>query len=1026
MKPDATSPLGRFATKHALSITFVAAALCLAGIFCALRMPSSVFPQTNFPRVVIIANNGITPADEMMATVTRPIEEALKDIPGAVTVRSSTKRGSAQINVFFNWNVDMSQSELYVLGRLSQIRSDLPATASTEIERVTFSAFPIIGISLTSSNRDITSLWETANYELKPRFLQIPGVARVEITGGHAPEFHIVVDPLKLQANGLGLSDVCDALTKNNLFAPAGMMEENYHLYLTTVDGRVRSAADIENLVITVHGGHPVQIKDVARVARGAEPAFLSVTAQGRAAVLLNIQSQADGSTLDIATALKKAIAQLQRELPPDMHLGFYYDQSLFVRDSVGSVWDAILFGLILSVLILYFFLKNWGSVWTAIVTIPITVLITLIAMKLVGMSFNMMTLGGIAASIGLLIDNAIIVVEAMCVKIAAGRPRLAGIQEAIGEILTPLIGSTLTPVVVFIPLAFLSGVTGVFFRSLALTMVVSLLTSLVLALTLTPSLAAWFIRDKKTKPGEPTKNPDGGWLLTRIIRIYERALRTALRFRWGTLLGCGAVLVSSIFIYRQLESDFLPAFDEGGFVIDYWAPPGTSLTETSRQLDAAEKILSANPDVESYSRRLGAEMGMFITEPYRGDFAVKLKRDRKHSTQTVIAELRHTYNEQFPAFRWDFPGILTDVIGDLQMTPDPIEIKLFSPDLNWLKQTAPRVEEEIKKIPGVVDTFDGLTETGPSINFHVRPAAAARFGLSVQDISEAVNTAQLGQTASYVLEGDRIVNIRVLAEPKSVNQISALRELPLRTANGAVVRLNQVADVSVEASEVELVRDDLRQDIIVSARLEGRDLGSTMKEIQDKLSQDKWLPPGTVEFGGLYQQQQESFRNLVMVLLAAILLVFTVLLIEFRSFNEPVAIVFGAILAMFGTVAALWITGITLNIVSFLGAIIGVGIVAKNGILMLDCVQQLEADGVELVEALVRSGHRRLRPVWMTSLAAALGMLPLAWGIGSGAEMLRPLAVAVIGALCISVLLSLVATPVVYHLLRGAKKFTV
>jgi len=1023
MKPEAISPLGRFATKHALSISFIAAALCLAGVFCALRMPSSVFPQTNFPRVVVLVDNGIMPADEMMATITRPIEEAMKDIPGALTVRSSTKRGSAQINVFFNWRVDMVQSELYVLGRLSQIRSDLPATASTEIERVTFSAFPIIGISLTSSNRDITSLWETANYELKPRFLQIPGVARVEITGGRAPEFHVVVDPLKLQAAGLGLSDVSDALTKNNLFAPAGMMEENYHLYLTTVDGRVRSAADIGNLVITVHGGHPVQVRDVARVERGAEPAFLSVTAQGHDAVLLNVQSQADGSTLDIATALKMQLQQLRQELPPDMHLAFFYDQSLFVRDSVGSVWDAILFGLILSVLILYFFLKNWGSVWTAIVTIPITVLMTLIAMKLVGMSFNMMTLGGIAASIGLLIDNAIIVVEAMCVKIAAGRPRLAGIQEAIGEILTPLIGSTLTPVVVFIPLAFLSGITGVFFRALALTMVVSLLTSLVLALTLTPSLAAWFIRDReKMEHGHAPKNLGGGWLLTRVIRIYERALRAALRFRWVTLLACGAVLVASVFIYRQLESDFLPDFDEGGFVIDYWAPPGTSLTETSRQLDAVEKILSANPDVESYSRRLGAEMGMFITEPYRGDFAVKLKRDRKHSTDEVIAELRHTYNEQFPAFRWDFPGILTDVIGDLQLTPDPVEIKIFSPDLKWLKQTAPRVEEEIKKIPGVVDTFDGLTETGPSINFRVRPADAARFGLSVQDIADAVNTAQLGQTASYVLEGDRIVNIRVVAEPKSVDQISALRELTLRSASGAVVRLSQVADVSVEPSEVELDRDDLRQDIIVSARLEGRDLGSGMREIQDKLSHDAWLPPGSIEYGGLYQQQQESFRNLVMVLLAAILLVFTVLLIEFRSFNEPLAIVFGAILAMFGTVAALWLTGITVNIVSYLGAIIGVGIVAKNGILMLDFVQHLEADGVELIEALVRSGHRRLRPVLMTSLAAALGMLPLAWKIGSGAEMLRPLAIAVIGVLCISVLLSLVATPVVYYILRKSQ----
>jgi CzcA family heavy metal efflux pump len=1026
MTSTASSRLGRFATRHALSITFIAVALCLAGVLSALRMPSSVFPQTNFPRVVIIVDNGIMPADEMMATVTRPIEEAMKDIPGAITVRSATKRGSAQINVFFNWHVDMAQSELYVLGRLSQIRSDLPATASTDIERVTFSAFPIIGISLTSSNRDIMSLWETANYELKPRFLQIPGVARVEITGGRTPEYHVVVDPLKLQAAGFGLADVSDALTKNNLFAPAGMMEENYHLYLTTVDGRVHSAADIENLVIAVHGGHPVQVKDVARVERGPEPVFQAVTAQGRDAVLLNIQSQADGSTLDIANALKKQLQQLRRELPPDMHLAFFYDQSLFVRDSVGSVWDAIIFGLILSVLILYFFLKNWGSVWTAIVTIPITVLITLVAMKLANMSFNMMTLGGIAASIGLVIDNAIVVVEAMCVKIAAGRPRLAGIQEAIGEIFYPLVGSTLTPVVVFIPLAFLSGIAGVFFRALALTMVVSLLTSLVLALTLTPSLAAWFIRERgKLEHGHAPGGLEGGFLLTRVIRVYERAVRSALAHRWLTLLACGAVLVASVFIYQRLDSDFLPEFDEGGFIVDFWAPPGTSLTETSRQLDAAERIVSANPDVESYSRRLGSELGMFITEPYVGDFAVKLKPGRKHSTDEVIAALRHTYNEQFPAFRWEFPGILTDVIGDLQMTPNPVEIKLFSADLKWLQQAAPRVEEQIKTIPGVVDTFDGLKETGPSINFRVRPADAARFGLSVQDIAAAVNTALLGQTASSVLEGDRIVNIRVLANPSSVNRIAALRELPLRAANGTVVRLNQVADVTEEPSEVELGRDDLRQDIIVSARLEGRDLGSAMKEIQDKLSQDKWLPPGTVEYGGLYQQQQESFRNLVMVLLAAILLVFTVLLIEFRSFNEPVAIVFGAILSMFGTVAALWTTGVTLNIVSFLGAIIGVGIVAKNGILMLDFVQQLEADGVDLVEALVRSGHRRLRPVLMTSVAAALGMLPLAWGIGSGADMLRPLAIAVIGALCISVLLSLVATPVVYYILRTAKKST-
>ncbi len=1028
MNPDASSRLGRFATRHALSIAFIAVALCLAGVLSALHTPSSVFPQTDFPRVVILVDNGIMPADEMMATVTRPIEEAMKDIPGAVSVRSATKRGSAQINIFFNWRVDMQQSELYVLGRLAQIRGDLPATAGTEVERVTFSAFPIIGISLTSSHRDLMDLWETANYQLKPLFLQIPGVARVEILGGHVPEYHVVVDPLKLQAAGLGLPEVGDALAKNNLVAPAGMIEENYHLYLTAVDGRVYSPEDIGNVMIAVCGGHPICVRDVARVERGPAPAFTDITAQGRQAVLLNIQSQPGGSTLDIAAALKTQLQQLHRELPPDMHLAFYYDQSQFVRDSVGSVWDAILFGLILSVFILYFFLKNWGSVWTAIVTIPITVLITFVAMKLANMTFNMMTLGGIAACIGLIIDNAIVVVEAMCVKIAAGRPRLAGIQEAIGEILYPLIGSTLTPVVVFIPLAFLTGVAGVFFRALALTMVVSLLVSLVLALTLTPSLAAWFIRERgKMEHGHTPTGLEGGFLLTRVIRIYERAVRAALRYRGLTLLACGLILVAGVFIYQRLQSDFLPDFDEGGFVIDYWAPPGTSLMETSRVLNEAEAILRANPDVEGYSRRLGAEMGMFITEPYRGDFAVKLKADRKHTTENVIAGLRHEFAEKFPMMRWEFPGILTDVIGDLQLTPDPVEIKLFSPDLKWLEATAPRIEAQIKQIPGVVDTFDGLTETGPSISLRVRPADAARFGLTTQDIAGAANTALLGQVVSSALEGDRVVNIRVLAEPSSVNRIATLRALPLRTPGGAVVRLDQVADIDVQPSQVELDRDDLRQDVIVSARLEGRDLGSAMREIQAKLSQDPWLPPGTIEYGGLYQQQQESFRNLLVVLLGAILLVFTVLLIEFRSFNEPVAIVFGSVLALFGTVAALWITGITLNIVSFLGAVIGVGIVAKNGILMLDFSRKLQDEGVELEEALVRAGHRRLRPVLMTSLAAALGMLPLAYGIGAGADMLRPLAIAVIGALCISVLLSLIAMPVVYCVLwqlsGGGKK---
>jgi CzcA family heavy metal efflux pump len=1024
MKPESSTRLGRFTTRHALSILFVAAILCLAGVFSARRTPSSVFPETDFPRIVVMVNNGIMPANEMMATITRPVEEAMKSIPGVVSVRSSTTRGSAIINVIFDWGADMQRADLYVLGQLSEIRGDLPASAATDVSRVAFSlSYPIIGISLTSSSRNLMDVWNTANYNIKPLFLQIPGVSGVELLGGQVPEYHVVVDPLKLQSAHVGLQDVSDTLTQNNLVAAAGTMVENYHLYLTTVDGRVHSLADIENLVMAVHDGHALRIRDVARVERGPEPSYTIVTAQGRQAVLFNIESQPDASVLDIAAALQVQLKQLRQQLPPDMKLAFFYDQSQFVRDSVGSVRDAIIFGLLLSVLILFCFLKNWGGVLTAIVTIPISVLITMVVMKLAHMSFNMMTLGGIAASIGLIIDDAIVVVEAMCHRLAAGGPRREGIQEAMGGILTALMGSTLTPVVVFLPLAWLDGMPGVFFRALGLTMAASLLVSLALAVTVTPSLAAWLIRGHAPADGE------GGFILRRVLKIYEFFMRRALRYSGLTLLACGLVLLAGVAIYRQLETGFLPDFDEGGFVMDYTAVPGTSLAETSRVLDEAEKSIRANPEVEGYSRRLGTQLGPFITEPYVGDYLIKLKAKRNHSTEQVLDEMRHDFNQRFPVVRWDFHGFLDDLTGDLQMAPDPIQIKLFSPDLAWLEKTAPLVEAQIQKIPGIVDTFNGLTVTGPSINLRVRPVEATRYGLTVQNIADAVDTALLGQVSSRLLDGDRVINIRVLADPKSLASMADLRQLPIRAAGGSVVRLEQVADLKMEPNEVELNREDLRQNDTISARLEGVDLGAAMREVQDKLSQDKWLPPGSVQYGGLYLLQQESFRNMLSVLLAAVLLVFTVLLVEFRSFSAPIAIVFGAVLALFGTVAALWLADVSLNIVSFLGAIIGVGIVAKNGILVLDYHQQLQAQGVELVEALVRAGCRRLRPVLMTSLAAALGMLPLACGVGTGAQMLRPLGIAVIGALFFSVCLSLIATPVVYYLLvqmtpgRGKKE---
>ncbi len=1011
--------IGEFAHRHAKAVCFIVFAVCLGGSYCALGMPSSVFPQTDFPRVVILVDNGVMPADEMMARITRPIEEAMKNVPSVVRVRTLTGRGSAEVSVFFDWKADMVHSELYVLTRLSQLKSSLPSTATFGTHRLTFSAFPIIGISLTSTTRNVRDLWEIARYQIKPRFLRIPGVARVDLVGGRTPEYHVVVDPARLRAVNLSLPDVLTALSKSNLLAPAGMHEENHTLYLTVVDGRVYTPEEIENLAISSDGTRVFRIRDVARVVPGQEPVFNVVTADGVNSILLNIRSQPDGSTLSIADHLKEELRNLRQELTPDLRLAFFYDQSLMVRASVRSVWEAIGFGLVLSMVILYLFLKRFGTTLIAVAVIPAAVLATLVVMKAAGMSFNLMTLGGIAAAVGLIIDDAIVVVEAIHTKIMMGLTRLKAVQEAVGEILKPLVGSTIGPVVVFVPLAFLDGVPGVFFRSLAVTMVVSLLASLVLAVTLTPSLAGWIFSERK---GEKDLSPEeverGGFILRRVIRAYEWTARLAFGHPWLTMGFSALVLLGGIALYYRLKSDFLPEMDEGGFVVDYIGPPGTSLAETDRALLELEKILRATPEVESYSRRTGAAIGLELVEPNTGDFLVKLKPKRVRKTSEVIAYLRDKFKQSAPRIHWDFHGILGDLIEDLTSSPQPIEIRIFSTDLEFLKKKAPEIEEKIQKIPGVVDTKSGIIVAGPSLSVRVRSADAQRFGIDSDDVAQALNAAMLGQTASSVLEADRVVDIRVRVDPARLDRMSSLENLPLRAPGGPWILLSQVADITEDPGQLELRREDLRQDVAVTARLEGRDLGSAISEIKAKLSRDPSLAPGMVEYGGIYEEQQEAFRKLTLVLVMAIILVFTALLLEFGSFIASISIVYGAILSLFGTILALQLTGTSENIISRLGAIIGIGIVHKNGILMLDFVERLLAEGLPLEEALVRSGRRRLRPVLMTSMAAALGMLPLAYGIGSGADMLKPMAISVIGALCISVLLSLIATPTLYLLL--------
>ncbi len=1027
--------LAAFVSNQSRSILLIVALLCAAGLYAAWQLPVAIFPQTDFPRIVIIVDNGEAPASQTLVSVTRPIEEAMNGVPGIARIKSKTARGSSEISLYFDWNVNIVQTLQLVQARLSQLSSTLPPTAQIRnVERLTFAVFPVTGYSLTSDKRDESTLRDIATYVIRPQLARLPGVAIVGVAGGKAREFHVRIDPDRLAAHNVSVIQVTDAIRASNIIVSPGLIEENHQLELALVSGQATKPEELNNIVVATVNNAPVTVADVATVTGGVEPQYTMVTADGHPAALVNVNRQPDANTVAVVDEVQKTLTAIRGQIPGDVRVSAYYDQSLLVRDSISSVRDSIIIGLLLSVVILYAFLRNWGTTFVAILVIPVTILVTFLAMWLARLSFDLMTLGGVAAAIGLVIDDAIVVVENIYTHVSRGQSRREAVQAAVSEITVPIIGSTITPVVVFLPLTILTGVTGVFFRSLALTMSVALLTSLVLALLFTPVLAERFVKTKRhghdIEPDADThreltldeleEEAESGRVLSAIVARYEWVLAHALDRRWLVVVLIAVVMAGSYLVYRALGSEFLPEFDESAFVLDYWAPPGASLAETDRMLrDVEEKLLKA-PEVESYSRRTGLEMGLFVTEPNRGDFAVKLKRGHKRATDEVISDLREQIAEAEPALEIEFVGIVPDVIGDLQGNPEPIEIKLFSEDAAALQTKADEVEASIKKVAGVVDTKSGVVVSGPAVTFKIDPLRAARFGVTTDDVARTAAAAMTGDEASFILQQDRLIKVRVVFPADVRTSLDKAKALQIRSSTGQLFRIDQVADIEYDKGQIEIERENLRQMAPVTGRLEGKDLGTAITEIKTQLAKDVKLPPGmTIEYGGLYQEQQSSFRELMISLILAVMLVFITLLIEFRSFAHPIAIVTGAVLALSGVLLALFLTGMTLNVVSMMGMIMIVGIVAKNGILMLDAVEDHLAAGDTLREALLRSGRRRFRPVLMTSLAAMLGMLPLALAFGAGSELLQPLAIGVIGGLTMALLLSLVVTPTVYAMLR-------
>jgi len=1010
--------------RHSQSIIFLIGVLTVIGVWQAFSLPVAVFPTTNFPRVIVGVDNGVMPIEQMEVTITRPLEAAVRTVPGIETVRSITSRGSAEVDLSFSWTANMPETLQMVDAAVSRVQSSLPSTVQIQTRRLDFSSFPILGYSLTSETVPQKDLWELATYEIKPRLNSLPGVASVLVQGGQRPEYHVVVDPALMLRAKTSIADIINAVNRTNVTDSPGLLNRNHQLFLGLVTAQAHSPEDVGEIVIKHVNNVPIRVRDVGAVTPASEPVYTAVSANGKPAVLLSVNRQPDSNTVQVADEVHGEMAAIRATLPSGVDMRPFYDQSDIVQGSISSVRDAIVVGLFLAGLIIWLFLRDWGTAVMTGLVVPVTMVVTFIAMKLLGQSFNMMTMGGLAAAVGLVIDDKIVVVENITLHRDKGEGPLQATASALREITIPLIGSTLTPIVVFLPLITITGVTATFFGALAIAMSVSLLSSLVLALVWTSNLGSQLIR--RGQHGAHDEETTG--LFHRITGFYERAIRRSLHHPLALGALCLVLVAASYLSYRALGSDLLPEFDEGGFIIDYVMPPGSSLQETDRVLRSIETLLRATPEVESTSRRTGLELGFAaVTEPNTGDIAVKLKPERSRAADEIISEVRAKIASSQPGLDVEFIQKLQDMIGDLTGAPEPVVVKLFSPDPDLLSTWAPQVADALGKIKiggkaPVVDIADGIEKTtsGPAVRFTMNPEAADRAGFTPEELGTVTVAMVEGEpvTAPLLMNG-RPYPIRVRYPSATRGSLEAMSSTMLVSSTGSTAALGSLAAIDELPGQTEIRRENLQQLVEVTARLEGVDMGTGVAAVQKAVADLKLPPSMRVEYGGTFREQQKSFRDLTIVLGLAVVLIFLVLLFEFRSYIPPVAILASAILSTSGVLFALLITRTTLNVSSFMGLIMVVGIVAKNGILLLDANEKFRAQGMSLEEAIVQAGRRRLRPIVMTALAAVAGMLPLALAIGSGSQMLQPLAIAVIGGILISMVLSLVVTPAIQFFLE-------
>ncbi|MBB6250795.1 efflux RND transporter permease subunit [Nitrospirillum iridis] len=993
---------------HRRSLLCLLALPVLAGLILAANLPVTLFPTVTFPRVRVSLDAGDRPAPQMLLLATRPLEQAVHRVPGVTGVRSTTSRGSAELSVTFAWGTDMTTAELQVNAAVGQVLPTLPAGASATVRRMEPTVFPIIAYSLTSDTLSPTRLRDLAQYQLRPLLAGIEGVAEVGVSGGTEQEFQVIADPDRLLAHGLAIDDVVKAVGNASLVQAVGRVEDHYKLFLVVSDNSLTGLDALRRVVLSSGPGGAVTVGDVANVVDGTVPQWTRVTAGGRDAVLLNVYQQRDGNSVRIAQAVRDRLATAK--LPKGVTISSWYDQSQLVLASAASVRDAVLVGIVLAALVLWLFLRDLRITLIAAAVVPAALAATVALLSVLRLSFNIMTLGGMAAAVGLIIDDAIVMVEHIVRRLREGRRDGApGVLGAAREFTRPLAGSSAATLVIFVPLAFLDGVTGAFFQALSLTMASGLAFSFIITWLAVPLAVERLVDIRRPH--------DTGRVLAWVDDRYARLSARLLARPWLALAALLPLLLLGGLAYRAVGSGFMPSADEGGFVLDYRSAPGTALSETDRELAQVDAILRDTPDVETWSRRIGAGLGGDLNEANKGDYFVRLKSGNRRPIDEVITDVRTRITHQVPGLDVEIAQLMEDLIGDLTAVPQPIEIKIFGDDPAVLLPTARAVAAALAQVDGVVDIKDGINPAGEALDIRVDGVKAAGEGMDVVGITAQAAAVLQGTVVAQVPTPTKRIGVRVWVPVAARTTDTDVANLRPRAPDGHLFPLKRVATIVPVSGEPEIGQENLQGMVAVTARIEGRDMGSVAADVTALLDGRRLVAaPLRYELGGLFQQQRVAFQGLLKVFAAAVAAVFVLLLFLYESFVTAAVILVMPLLAAGAVFIGLWLTGTELNITAMMGMTMVIGIVTEVAIFYFSEFEGLPA-ALPLAERLSQAGRNRFRPIAMTTLAAMLTLLPLAFGLGEGAGMQRPLAIAILSGLAVQLPLVLLVMPCLYRL---------